>query len=147
MDFLVNTFTEFKTDSLRNFIIENKKEFRNNLVELVINGTSKKSVKEYFKNTPFTHEQIGFIINKAESDIRRATVLSAWEEYPETKYQYIGGIIPTSSKTCIWLMKNQKKEGYTLKEIQVGIDTPFGKVDWWGKVNSWGCIHSFEPIV
>jgi len=147
LDFLVNTFTEFQTEALRKFIIDNKKEFRDNLVELVMTGGNKRMVKKYFANTPFTFEQIGSIIYKVESDIRRATVLSAYEEYPETKFRYIGGLIPTSSKTCTWLMENQKQEGYTLKEIQAGIETPFGKVDWWGKVPNWGCIHSFEPII
>ena len=147
LDFIVNKFTELKTELLRNFIIENKKEFRNNLVELVINGTSEKSIKKYFEKTPFTLTQIGSIINTAESDIRRATVLSAYEDREGMRFRYHGGLIPTSSKTCIWLMENQKKEGYSLKQIQIGIKTPYGKVDWWGRAPNWNCIHHFEPIL
>ena len=143
----VNMLKDLKTESLREFINSNKVQFKNKLVELIVNGSDRNIVKEYFAKTPFTDRQIGTLINTAESDIRRATVLSAFGDRKDLRYEYIGGIIPTSSETCTWLMNNQNPEGYTLEEIQAGIETPYGLVDWGGRIPNYNCIHSWSAIL
>ncbi len=147
VNFFVNTLKELKTDSLRAFITSNKQEFKSRLVELIINGSDKKVIKEYFAKTPFTTSQIGTLINTAESDIRRATVLSAFENDKNMRYRYSEDLIPTSSDICTWLVQNQNPEGYTLDEIQAGIITPYGTVDFGGRVPNYNCIHTWEPII
>lgn len=147
VNFFVNRLLELKTETLREFIQSNKTQFKNRIVELIINGSDKKIVKQYFEKTPFTTSQIGTLINTAESDIRRATVLSAFEDRKDLRYSYEGGLIPTSSDTCTWLINNQNPEGYTLEEIQAGIGTPEGTVDWGGRVPNYNCIHRWEPIL
>ena len=142
----VNRLLELKTDTLRQFVEVNKTVFKNKIIELIINGSDRNIIKEYFEKTPFTTSQIGTLINTAESDIRRATVLSAFENDKEMRYSYEGGIIPTSSDICTWLYENQNPEGYTLEEIQSGIDTPHGLVDWGGRVPNYNCIHHWQPI-
>lgn len=143
----VNTLMDLKTESLRNFIQANKTQFKTKLVEMIINGSDAKAVTDFFAKTPFTTAQIGTLINTAESEIRRTTVLSAFENNPEQRYEYIGGVIPTSSDQCAWLYENQNPEGYTLDEIQAGIETPYGTIDWGGRIPNYNCIHSWEPIV
>lgn len=143
----VNTLMDLKTESLKNFITANKTQFKAKLVEMIINGSDTKAVTEFFTKTPFTTAQIGTLVNTAESEIRRATVLSAFENNIEQRYEYIGGLIPTSSDICSWLYENQNPEGYTLDEIQSGIETPYGTVDWGGRIPNYNCIHSWEPIV
>lgn len=143
----VKSLTQLKTASLRDFVISRKQEFTNKIFEFVSGQTKWDIAKSYFDKTPFTGSQIGTLINTTESDIRRTTVLSAFEDRPDQRYEYIGGLIPTSSETCTWLIENQNPEGYTLDEIQAGIETPFGTVDWNGRIPSWNCIHSWSPIL
>jgi hypothetical protein len=147
VNFFVNKLLELKTDTLREFIQSNKTQFKNRIIELIINGSDKKVIKQYFEKTPFTTSQIGTLINTAESDIRRSTVLSAYEDRPGMKFRYEGGLIPTSSHVCTWLINNQKEGGYTLEEIQAGIETPEGTVNWGGRVPNYNCIHHWEPIL
>lgn len=143
----IETLRDLKTEALRDFIIANKQQFKSKLVEMIIGGSNDKTIKEYFAKTPFTTAQVGTLINTAESDIRRATVMSAFEDKPEQKFEYVGGLIPTSSETCTWLYENQNPEGYTMDEIQAGIVTPYGIVDWNGRIPNYNCIHSWEPIL
>ncbi len=147
VNMFVNKLLELKTDMLRQFVEANKTVFKEKIIELIINGSDKKIIKEYFEKTPFTTSQIGTLINTSESDIRRATVLSAFEDNKEMRYSYEGGLIPTSSDICTWLYENQKEEGYTLDEIQSGIETPYGIVDWGGRVPNYNCIHFWSPIL
>lgn len=143
----VNSLTELKTELLKDFIITRKDEFKTKMFEYVTGRTKWNDAKEYFTKTPFTGSQIGTLLNTSESDIRRQTTLSLFEDDPTIRYKYVGGILPTSSKICMWLMQNQKPEGYTLKEIQEGIETPEGKVDWNGRIPNYNCIHSWQPII
>lgn len=147
VNIFVNKLLELKTDTLRQFIESNKAQFKNKIIELIINGSDRKVIKEYFAKTPFTNAQIGTLINTAESDIRRTTVLSAYEDREGMRFRYEGGLIPTSSDNCTWLIENQKEEGYLLKEIQTGIITPHGTIDWGGRVPNYNCIHFFSPIL
>jgi len=147
VNIFVNKLLELKTDTLRQFMESNKVQFKNKIIELIINGSDRKVIKEYFAKTPFTNAQIGTLINTAESDIRRTTVLSAYEDRPGMRFRYEGGLIPTSSDTCTWLIENQNPEGYTLEEIQAGIQTSDGIVDWGGRVPNYNCIHRWEPII
>jgi hypothetical protein len=43
-------------------------------------------------------------------------------------------------------MENQKPEGYTKAEIDAGIETPAGVIDWNGRIPNYSCLHSWMPI-
>lgn len=142
----VDTLVKLKTKTLRNYLISNKETFANNLIQLIINGSNQETVKSYFKSTPFKNYQIGTLLNTARSEIRRTISIAGFEDDNTVKYRYVGDIIEHSSKICIWLLKHQKPEGYTLEEIQAGIVTPFGKVDFGGRIPNYNCIHEWELI-
>ena len=45
------------------------------------------------------------------------------------------------------MLQNQRPEGYTLAEIQAGIKTPAGNVDFGGRIPNYNCLHEWEKIV
>lgn len=145
--FFVDNLVKLKTKTLRNFIISNKDNFKTKIIEFAINGSRGEVIKNYFEKTPFTNSQIGTLLNTAESDIRRTTIISGYEDRKDQRFRYEGGVIPTSSDTCAWLMDNQDPEGYTMDEIQAGIETPYGIVDAGGRVPNYNCLHVWEPIL
>ena len=77
------------------------------------------------------------------------------------RYRYIGGVIPTSSDECRWLFGNQNPEGYTIDEIDAGIETPYvypeypslgelagtvKKIYWQGRIPNFNCGHEWQAI-
>lgn len=147
VSFFVDGLVKLKTESLKNFVTSNKETFKNKIIELAINGSREDAVNEYFKRIPFTTSQIGTLLNTTEADIRRTTITSAYEDDKEQRFRYVGGLIPTSSDICTWLIQNQDENGYTMEEIQNGIETPFGNVDAGGRIPNYNCIHHWEPII
>lgn len=101
---------------------------------------------ENLKVTGQTPAQLGAVINTAYHNHSRNVTSMIFEDNTEQRFRYEGGLIPTSNKICKWLVTNQKKEGYTQSEIHNGIETPFGKVNWFGRIPNFNCIHEWLPI-
>ena len=147
VNLFVETMLQLKTRTLRNYIANNKEQFADNLIKLIINGSDEQTVKEYFALTPFKNYQIGTLLNTARADIRRTATIAGFEDDENTRYRYVGPIVEHSSKICIWMLQNQRPEGYTLAEIQAGIKTPAGNVDFGGRIPNYNCLHEWEKIV
>ncbi len=105
----------------------------------------------------FSEANVRTVIGTSYFDYSRSVTRQTWIDQPEQRFKYVGGIIPTSSDECKWLMENQKSEGYTIKEIDAGIETPFiykkggnkGEVKriwWWGRFPNYNCIHAWGVI-
>jgi hypothetical protein len=127
------------------------------LYESIINGVTFQQTKDSLKGIGFTDAQTGAIVQTGYYDFSRSATFKAFEDNPDQRFEYAGGIIPTSSDECAWLMMNQKPEGYTFAEIAKGIKTPFvhtgGRlkgqdkiINQFGRVPNWGCIHKFQPV-
>lgn len=163
-----------KVDQIKNIsavaqlIIENHKSmllgnFTSNIkilsYELIKNLVGNKSTEEALQtlkekftrtseDTPhiLTDANINTAFYTGVADIERSITYEAFKDDPEQRFKYFGGILPTSSKQCKWLMENQKPEGYTFAEIDKGIETPFGVINWYGRKPNYNCIHTWLPI-
>lgn len=135
------------------------------LINSIINGeTARTTVKELegklisdLTNTPLSTSQIGSVISTSYADFSRSTTAQVFKNKPEQRFYYEGGILPTSSDECQWLMQNQKSEGYTKAEIDAGIETPFTHTSgplrgqkkmiyWTGRQPNYNCIHQWMPV-
>ena len=67
VNLFVETMLQLKTRTLRNYIANNKEQFADNLIKLIINGSDGQTVKEYFASTPFKNYQIGTLLNTARA--------------------------------------------------------------------------------
>jgi hypothetical protein len=99
-----------------------------------------------------TDAQFNAAFTTAIADTSREGVRLAYEDDPNAKFEYIGGLNENSSKQCRWLMLNQKSEGYTTLEIDAGIDSPYVdnegnvlKIMWCGRVPNFNCRHQWLP--
>ena len=93
----------------------------------------------------FTEANVGTVIHTSYTDFGRTITADAFADEPEQKFEYVGGVIPTSSEQCAWLMSNQRADGYTKTEIDTGIQTPNGPIDWHGRIPNYNCIHQWLP--
>ena len=105
-----------------------------------------KDVLAQLETIGLTDSQAGAVLQTSYYNFSRATTAIAYENEPDQRFKYTGGVIPTSSKQCAWLFQNQKKEGYTKAEIDAGIKTPFGVIDWQGRQPNFNCIHEWMPV-
>ena len=130
---------------------------RTKLINSIINGTDAKQTIKELESIPLATHQLGAVISTSYADYTRTTTFQAFSDKPEQRFYYAGGIIPTSSEQCAWLVENQKPEGYTLAEIKKGIETPFiwhsgpfaGQhkiINENGRLPNYNCIHTFEPL-
>ena len=136
----------------------NSELLRSKLISSIIEGIeSKEIIKQLAAETPLTNAQVGSVVNTSYADYNRAGIAKVYEDKPEQRFFYEGGVIPTSSDECRWLYENQKPEGYTKKEIDAGIETPFTyaygenigqtkKIYWFGRLPNYNCIHAWYPI-
>ena len=54
----------------------------------------------------FSEANVGTVIHTSYSDFGRTITADAFADEPEQKFEYVGGVIPTSSDQCAWLMSN-----------------------------------------
>lgn len=131
---------------------------RSKLISSIIEGIeSKEIIKQLAAETPLTTAQVGTVVNTSYTDYNRSGIAKIYEDKPEQRFFYEGGVIPTSSDECRWLYENQRPEGYTKKEIDEGIETPFTytygenigqikKIFWFGRMPNYNCIHTWLPV-
>lgn len=129
------------------YITANAENIRSKLYNSVIGGnTSRATIEAILDASPLhSRSQVGAVINTAYSDIERLTTKQIYEG-ENKRFIYTGGVIPTSSPQCEWLINNQDPEGYTMEEINSGINTPFGVIDWFGRQPNYNCIHTWEAL-
>ena len=122
-------------------------QYESALVKSLIRGdTITQTVKSLVTEVPLTTPQLSTVLNTQYADFNRTATREIYSDEPEQRFQYVGGVIPTSSQQCAWLMANQRKDGYTADEISTGIETPFGIINWRGRDPNFNCIHAWEPI-
>lgn len=122
------------------------KTMKSSLLESVIFGTPFNETVKKLESIPLTTAQLKTFVNTAYADINRDTTAIAFAGDKETRFSYEGGLIPTSSDICTWLIENQKPEGYLMDEIIAGIKTPDGIIDWNGRIPNFNCIHFWSLI-
>lgn len=129
------------------YLTGNSGNIQNKLIDSIVNGTTARSTTEAILsvNTLHTPSQVGTVVNTAYSDFGRSVTAQVFKNEPEQRFRYTGGVIPTSSEECRWLFENQKPEGYTKAEIDAGITTPFGTINWNGREPNFNCIHEWLP--
>lgn len=145
--------------SIVGYLTGDTENVRSKLVSMVADGTtSNETVNRIFADTSgITRAQTGSVVNTAIADFGRTVTRQAYIKDKNARFRYVGGVIPTSSEECAWLIENQKPEGYTMKEIDAGIDTPFThksgvligkpkKIYWNGRFPNYNCIHEWEVI-
>lgn len=131
--------------------------FRSTIAEQLIGGLDRKTLAGNLKLIqqgklgagiglkPITDAQLNTAVHTATANFNRVVTAKAFEDKPEQRFEYVGGVIPTSSDTCRWLMNNQDPEGYTRDEIDAGIQTDDGVVNWFGRDPNFNCIHQWLP--
>ena len=91
----------------------------------IISGNSIQETIKNLEGIPLTDAQLGTVLNTSYSDFNRITTVEVYKDKPDQRFRYDGGVIPTSSDECRWLVDNQDPKGYTMKEIKAGIITPY----------------------
>lgn len=154
LDMLINTNVKtFDSNVSSNISVINK-----TLAESVLSGDTFELSVQKMRDAGMTKTQrIETILHTGYYNVSRISTKMAFKDKPEQKFSYSGGILPTSSDECRWLMQNQKKEGYTMEEIENGIETPFKytygrlkgqvkKIFWSGRHPNFNCIHTWLPL-
>ena len=147
--------TNIKT--LNNSVSNNIDVVNKVLTESILGGDSFDISVQKMKDSGMTNSQrIETLLHTGYYNFSRVSTRMAFKSKPEQKFEYVGGVIPTSSDECRWLFLNQKPAGYTMVEIEKGIETPYrytygvnkGKVKkiyWSGRNPNFNCIHEWLP--
>jgi hypothetical protein len=134
----------------------NTEQFKSGIYKSIVAGKTKKETAEiFFKNFNITDPKTDHIltyaniqtqIQTAYVDHQRILTQRAFADTPEQRFRYVGGIVSTSSDICAWLVENQAPDGYTAEEINSGISTPYGDVNFYGRIPNYNCGHTWEAI-
>ena len=114
-------------------------QLKNQILSSIITGKTFKQVKADLAMIPLTSPQLNTVISTSYTDYGRSLVALAYKDSPEQRFLYFGTIIPTASKQCTWLLMNQDMNGYLQTEINAGIDTPYGVINWNGRIPNYNC--------
>jgi hypothetical protein len=120
-------------------------DFQKKMVMGLSEGKPFLKVTEELSNLPLTTAQINSAVTTGYNDYGRTLTALTYADEPEQKFLYVGTITPTSSKQCAWLLVNQNMAGYTKEEIDKGIKTPFGMINWNGRIPNFNCDDRFLP--
>lgn len=119
----------------------------------ILNGQSDKETRARLESVGLKDYQAGAVLQTTLYNFSRTNTVLAYKDEPEARFTYEGGLIPTSSDQCKWLMLNQKEGGYTMAEIMAGIETPYTNkqgqkliINELGRLPNFNCIHEWEPI-
>lgn len=123
---------------------------KNSLLNSIINGTPIEQIKEDLAKSTLTSGQMNVAISTGYNDYGRTLINLSYKDFPDQRFLYFGTIIPTASKQCTWLLMNQSlkksEEGYTKKEIEKGIKTPYGIINWNGRIPNFNCDDRWYPV-
>lgn len=147
--------TNIKT--LNNSVSNNIDIVNKVLTESILGGDDFQISVQKMKDSGMTNNQrIETLLHTGYYNFSRVTTRMAFKSKPTQRFEYAGGTIPTSSDECRWLFLNQDPKGYTMDEIEKGIETPYkytyginkGKVKkiyWSGRHPNFNCIHEWLP--
>lgn len=127
----------------------NSELLRTKLINSIINGVDAQQTLKELETIPLTTAQLGSVISTSYADFSRSVTAQVFENKPEQRFRYVAGIpasAPQKSEICRWLLENQKPEGYTRAEIDAGIVTSFGIVNWGGRLPNYNCTDQWMPI-
>lgn len=149
---LVNTYR----DTVLGYFQANTNRLKSELLSGLLDGTPSSEISKRLRSTfvrvsdGTTHilsdANINTVIQTSFSNVSRLSTARAFADEPEQRFEYVGGVIPTSSDQCKWLMENQDPKGYTKAEIDAGITTPFGTINWQGRQPNYNCLHEWLPV-
>lgn len=122
-------------------------QFDSEFVKSVIRGDTIKQTVANLSEIPLTDSQLGTVMNTSYSEFSRMGTKEIFKNEPEQRFSYFGPLIQTSSEQCSWLVPNQNPDGYTSAQIEAGIDTPAGIVNWSGRDPNWNCNHNWRAII
>jgi hypothetical protein len=109
-----------------------------------IEGKPFDDVVKELSEIPLTNAQINAAITTGFNDYGRALTAVTFPD-KEQQFIYVGTIIETSAKSCTWLLMNQPETGYLKSEIDKGIKTPFGMINWNGRIPNFNCDDEWLP--
>ena len=121
-------------------------QLKNTMISSIINGKSFEKIKDELKNVPLTSPQLNTVISTGYNDYGRSIINLTYKDIPDQRFLYYGTIIPTSSKQCTFLLMNQNMQGYLRTEIENGITTPYGVIDWNGRTPNFNCDDRWYPV-
>jgi hypothetical protein len=119
------------------------------MMKAAIRGDTINQTIKALQDIPLTDSQLGTVLNTAYSDISRTATVEIYKDKPSQRFKYVEGMSvmsPTKSEICKYLLLNQNPEGYTMAEIQLGIETPFGIVYETGRDPNFNCTDRWVPI-
>ena len=143
-----NLFEFFKTKDAEKLLGSAKfyaDDFQKQMVLGISEGKPFNEVTKQLENLPLTTAQVNAAVTTGYNDYGRSLTALTYADEPEQKFLYVGTIIPTSSKQCTWLLINQNMDGYTKAEIDEGIETPYGIINWQGRIPNFNCDDRFLP--
>ena len=142
-------------------------QYKSELFKSLIRGDTVPEIINNLRGVELTDVQLGTVINTQLSEFSRTATKEVYKNEPTQRFRYTGrggsgtGLKPTSSEECIWMIKEQNPEGYTMAEIEAGIETPYiypnweslgelagtvKKIYWQGRVPHWNCGHEWRAI-
>ena len=138
-------------DTILGYFSANKKRLESELLSGLLSGTPTaeitKNLQANFTRVSdqtfhiLTDANINTVVQTSYTNISRISTAKAFEDSPETKFEYLGPVDDKTSDQCAYLMQNQNPDGYTKAEIDAGIETPAGTVNWFGRQPSFNCRH------
>lgn len=142
LEMIQNKQSEYILGNLSNKIVL----WQSSMVEGLVSGVKDADILKQLQTIGLTDSQAGAVLQTSYYNFSRAATAAAYEDDPEQRFKYVGGVIPTSSNQCKWLVRNQRPEGYTKEEIDKGIETPFGRINFFGRIPNYNCIHTWRAI-
>lgn len=143
-------------DTILGYFQANTGRLKAELLNALLDGTPTPKIAERLRATFtrvsdgtmhfLTDANINTVIQTSYSNVSRLATAKAFEDDKTQRFEYFGGVIPTSSDTCKWLIENQDPKGYTKEQIDRGIETPHGRVDWQGRQPNYNCLHTWVPV-
>lgn len=140
-------------DTILGYFKANTEKLKSELLNSLISGTPTseitKSLQAKFTRVSsdtvhyLTDANINTVIQTSYSNVSRISTAKAFEEKPEQRFTYFGPRDEKNRDACAYMLDNQNPEGYTKSEIDAGIETPFGKINWLGPPNNWNCRHQW----
>ena len=135
-------------NNLGEYLLGKQREFHSLLTMEVQNGImSGKLDKEIIKslsNVPLSERQLKTVVNTSYQNHSRNITKEAFKDDEEQLFEYVGGLIPTSSDICRELIESG--ETYTQAEINAGIPSGGGMVFWDGRDPNFNCGHEWLPV-
>jgi len=130
------------------YLINEQKKYHSLLTMQIENGLmsglKSKDIIKSLGDIPLSSAQINTEVNTAYANQSRNITREAFKDDKEQRFEYVGGLIPTSSDACTAVV--EAGNTYTQAQIDAGIDEGGGLVYWNGRDPNFNCLHEFLPV-